>query len=407
MDIFESIKLAIKQLAGNKGRTILTMMGMFIGVGAVIMILALGNGVTDTVMGEVADAGLGIFYIDVKEDIPENRITPEEVALIREMPSVEYLATYNDSDATFNNNKGDEFSCYITGGQPKLTEEIRNIEIIAGRNLNDKDESASLANIVVPDAMVKAVYGDKKELKDAIGETININIEKQTVSFSIIGIYDSHVGKNLSQKELENVMQSRAYYIPFSTLDGILGLDGKVASIAGSIYDGYDQVTIATQIGQILNRRHHLKDGYSVNTMVTMMEMAQNILSVLTLFISAIASISLLVGGVGIMNIMLVTVKERTKEIGIRKALGAPNKAILGQFLIEALILTLIAGCIGMIIGYIGAFLIAAKMNIRATFTPSIILFSTVTSTAVGIIFGVYPAYQAARLDPVEALRAD
>lgn len=407
MNIFESIKLGLKQLAGNKGRTILTMMGMFIGVGAVIMILALGNGVTDTVMGEVADAGLGIFYIDVKEDVPENRITPEEVALIREMPSVEYLATYNSEEGTFNNNKGDEFYCYITGGEPKLTEEIRNIEIIAGRNLNDKDESAGLANIVVPDAMVKAIYGQQKALKDAIGETININIDKQTINFSIVGIYDSHIGKNLSQKELESVMQSRAYYIPFSTLDTILGLDGKVASIAGSIYEGYDQVTITTQIGQILNRRHHLKDGYSVNTMVTMMEMAQNILSVLTLFISAIASISLLVGGVGIMNIMLVTVKERTREIGVRKALGAPNRAILGQFLIEALMLTLAAGIIGMIIGYIGAFLVAAKMNIHATFTPSMILFATMTSTAVGVIFGVYPAYQAARLDPVEALRAD
>jgi len=407
MNIVESIKSAIKQLAGNKGRTILTMMGMFIGVGSVIMILALGNGVTDSVVGDMSSAGLGVFYISAKDDLPENLITPEEVELIREMPAIEYLATYNGNDGTYINNKGDEFSCYVTGGQPKLLNEVRSIEILAGRSLNDKDEQAGLRNIVIPDAMAKAAFGDKKDLNEVVGESVTFCIEEQNATFSIVGIYDSHVGKNLSQKELEQLMQDKTYYIPFSTLDSILGTDGKVGNLAGCIYDDYDQVVVTTQIGQILNRRHHLKDGYSIQTMVTMMEMGQQIINVLTLFISAIASISLLVGGVGIMNIMLVTVKERTKEIGIRKALGAPNKVILGQFLIEALMITLVAGVIGMIIGYVGAFLVAAKMNIHATFTPGMILFATMTSTGIGVIFGVYPAYQAAKLDPVDALRAE
>ncbi len=125
------------------------------------------------------------------------------------------------------------------------------------------------------------------------------------------------------------------------------------------------------------------------------------------MFVSALASISLIVGGVGIMNIMLVTVKERTREIGIRKALGASNKLILRQFVIEALLLTIIAGFIGMIIGYVGAITIGANFNIQAKFTAGMMIFSTVTSICIGLIFGVYPAYQAARLDPVEALRAE
>ena len=141
--------------------------------------------------------------------------------------------------------------------------------------------------------------------------------------------------------------------------------------------------------------------------MVAMMEMAEEMMGIITLFISAIASISLVVGGVGIMNIMLVTVKERTKEIGIRKALGAPNKVILGQFLIEALMLTFIAGILGMIIGYVGAFLLGSMINIQASFTMGMVLFSTLTSITIGVVFGVYPAYQAAKLDPVEALRVD
>lgn len=177
--------------------------------------------------------------------------------------------------------------------------------------------------------------------------------------------------------------------------------------VAGLTQDGYDQVAATSKMGQILNRRHHLKDGYTITTYAQFITMVEMIMSTITLFISAIASISLIVGGVGIMNIMLVTVKERTREIGVRKALGASNKVILRQFLIEALMLTVIAGLIGMLLGYIGALYIGNVINVQAQFTIGMLLFSSIVSSVIGIVFGVYPAYQAARLDPIEALRAD
>ena len=407
MNIVEALKSAVKQLAGNKGRTILTMMGMFIGIGSVIMILALGNGLRDSMMGEFADIGLGIFSIQVKSDLPENRITQEEIQMFREMPGVECLIAANSSDAKLVNQKGKEFKCYIIGGEPEYTTVFNKIEILYGRNLNQKDEQSGLQNVLIADSVAKGLYGEDKDLAEIIGEPLNITIDEQVITFEIVGIYDGRLGSNASQKDLEDSITYKNFYVPYATLDRIKGWDGKVAQVGGLTGDDYDQVTITTQIGQILNRRHHLKDGYTINTAVTMMEMADSIMSVITLFISAIASISLIVGGVGIMNIMLVTVKERTKEIGIRKALGAPNKVILGQFLVEALLLTVVAGVIGMLIGYVGAFLVAAKINVHASFTLGMILFATLTSTAIGVLFGVYPAYQAAKLDPVEALRAE
>ena len=260
--------------------------------------------------------------------------------------------------------------------------------------------------MVIADVVAKALYGDIDYSK-VVGEQLRIAINKQPYSFQIIGIYKTSTPKNVSKKELESNLSRKTYYIPYAKLDQILGQGGAVKTIAGLIEDGYDQSEVTTKIGQILNKRHHLKDGYNIMTYVQIIEIVDGIMSILTLFVSALASISLVVGGVGIMNIMLVTVKERTREIGIRKALGASNKAILLQFLVEALMLTLIAGVLGMLLGYIGAIVIGSNFGIMAEFTIGMILFSTLTSIAIGILFGVYPAYQAARLDPIEALRAE
>lgn len=408
MDIRETIKSAIKQLLGNKGRTVLTMLGMFIGIGAVIMIQALGTGLTQSVTSSFSEMGLGVFQISAKDNKnAENYISVEDMELLSVMPEVKTLVAANMSEATLLNQKSEAFKVTIMGAQPAFTNDIMPKKILAGRNLSAKDEQAYGRSIMIADSVAMALFQCGKDYNKVIGETINITINNQPDTFTVVGVYNTSVASNLSQKELEKTISRQTYYIPYSTLDQLLGLGGKVGMVAGLTQDDYDQVAATSKMGQILNRRHHLKDGYTITTYAQFISMVEMIMSTITLFISAIASISLIVGGVGIMNIMLVTVKERTREIGVRKALGASNKVILRQFLIEALMLTVIAGLIGMLLGYIGALYIGNVINVQAQFTIGMLLFSSIVSSVIGIVFGVYPAYQAARLDPIEALRAD
>lgn len=406
MDILETIKSAIKQLLSNKGRTFLTMLGMFIGVGSVIMIFALGTGFKDFIKSQFVDLGLGVFNVSVKEVNDTSMITVEDLELIRGLEGIQCVVRGDGENITITNDHGELFKSNMTGAEPQYTSEIEALKFRVGRNINDKDEAAGSHVILIADVVGRALFRHNQYEK-MIGETIEITVNEVPSTFQIIGVYKTESPDNLSQKELEKYYASKTLYVPFNALNCLKGEKEGVTMISGIVKDDYDANSIATRIGQILNRRHHLKDGYSIQTIAQIMAMVDSVMSVLTLFISALASISLIVGGVGIMNIMLVTVKERTREIGIRKALGASNKVILRQFIIEALMLTLIAGILGMILGYIGAIMIGSLFSIQAKFTMGMILFATLTSISIGLIFGVYPAYQAARLDPIEALRAE
>ncbi len=406
MDIMETIKMALKQLLGNKGRTFLTMMGMFIGVGSVIMIFALGSGAQDFIKDEFVDLGLGFFEAYTKEDKSEYLINLEDVEVVRQLEEVECVVRGIGEDAILTNTKGKTFKMSVTGVEDGFTTIIQPLTLRAGRNINVRDQQAGTAVILIADVVGKAYFGNIS-YEAMIGEAMDITINSQPTSFQVLGIYKTETKENLTQKEKEEYYKYEDYYMPFNTLKNIMGTGDEVSMIAGLVKDGYDQIAVTSKIGQLLNHKHHLKDGYEVVSVAQIVEMVETMMNVITMFISALASISLVVGGVGIMNIMLVTVKERTREIGIRKALGASNKVILRQFIIEALLLTVIAGLLGMLIGYVGAIVIGANFSIQAKFTMGMIMFATITSISIGLIFGVYPAYQAARLDPIEALRAE
>nr|WP_302599532.1 ABC transporter permease [uncultured Cellulosilyticum sp.] len=406
MDIMETIKMALKQLLGNKGRTFLTMLGMFIGVGSVIMIFALGSGFQEFIKDQFVDLGLGVFTVSAKEDKSEYLINLDDVEVVRQLEEVECVVRGIDADAILTNVKGEEFKMTVIGAEDGYTSVVEPITLRAGRNISVRDQEAGTAVVLIADVVGKAYFGNIS-YDEMIGETMDITVNSQPTSFQVIGIYKTETKENLTQKEKEAYYSRREFDVPFNTLKNLMGSGEEVSLIAGLVKDGYDQTAVVTKIGQILNRKHHLKDGYQVQSVAQIVEMVDTMMSVITMFISALASISLVVGGVGIMNIMLVTVKERTREIGIRKALGASNKVILRQFIIEALLLTVIAGLIGMLIGYVGAVVIGANFNIQAKFTVGMIMFATITSVSIGLIFGVYPAYQAARLDPIEALRAE
>lgn len=406
MDTKESIKLAFKQLLSNKGRTLLTMLGMFIGVGSVIMILSLGEGFKDYTKAFYADIGLGSFTIVSKNSDGHNRITEEDLELISTMPEVETImgVTYGNGKAY--NKEGKVVNLTVVGSKPQYTTTIENVKLLAGRKLVDKDEEVSGKAILIPDLLAKVVLKEDN-YESLLGTTVSITINNQPDSFEIVGVYKTSIPDNTPKEYLEVALSQYYTYMPLSTMNLIQGNDGSVSHAAGVIKAEYDQREITSQIRQLLNKRHQQKNGYTVTTAIDIIDTFESMLTMLTLFISAVASISLLVGGVGIMNIMLVTVKERTREIGVRKALGASNKMILRQFLVEALILTFVAGIIGMLFGYIGAILIGSMYDIQAKCTVGMLIFAAGTSTAIGILFGVYPAYQAAKLDPVESLRGE
>ncbi len=407
MGLLEVIKLAFVQLVSNKWRTLLTMLGMFIGIGAIIMILSLGDGLTDTVMSSFNEMGMGVFQISSKSKNTEDYITQEEMDIIKEMPEVEMLVAADTTNAILYNEKQDEFNISLMGIEPEFNKDIMPKKVLAGRLLEDYDEKAKSPTIVISDVTAMALFNCKTNYESVLGKTINISVNNQLNTFTVVGIVNTNAQTHLTTKELEKQLASQTYYTSYSTIGRLLGTEGKIGMIAGLTYEEYDQNVATTKMGQILNRKHHTKDGFEITTYATMLTMVEAIMGTITLFISALAGISLLVGGVGIMNIMLVTVKERTREIGIRKALGAPNWVILRQFIIEALMLTTIAGIIGVVLGYVGALIVGDIINITASFTVGMMLFASLTSVGIGLVFGVYPAYQASKLDPIEALRAE
>ena len=411
MNLWENFRLAASGLAVNKLRTFLTMLGIIIGVAAVIALLSVGRAVEAFVEDEFQGLGNNLLFI-TSGQIGPNRgprrpggagLTNDDVqALSDPLRAPDVLAVVPEYGRAAIVTRGRyEARTSITGTTSSFPE-VRNFYPTAGNFFDEQDNVRSARVAVIGYAVYEKLFPDGEP---PMGATININ----GVNFQVIGLMEQKGGSGFNN-------QDDVVFVPLNTAQRRLfparRADGKfrVNLIYAQIASEERQEAAIAQIQFTLRETHNItfrdEDDFTVLSQAELLDAFGQVTAMLTLFLGVIAGISLLVGGIGIMNIMLVSVTERTREIGLRKAVGAKYRDILGQFLIEAVVLAVAGGIIGLLVGASGAIAIATLSDsLRPSLSWESVLLALSFSAAVGLFFGIYPATRAARLNPIDALR--
>jgi putative ABC transport system permease protein len=407
MNIGQAIKEALESLYSNKLRSILTILGIIIGVGAVIAMLAVGQGAESTITGSISGIGTNLLFVysgnfsnpDVR-NVKEITMDDAEALLDHyQAPSVADVAPMVDGTLEVTAN-GEKKTSSINGVTPGY-QTVRNAELTEGTFITEENLLGRASVAVIGVDVAKALFDRTDGL---VGESIRIDGQP----FRIIGVLKSKGGSAFGSED--NVV-----LVPLSTAQmRLLHKNSDEIDMLLVQATSAETVSLASdEIANILRVRHRTKvgmDDFTVFSQQDFVSVAQTITGVFTIFLGGIAGISLLVGGIGIMNIMLVSVTERTREIGLRKALGARRRDILIQFLTESSLLSLFGGIIGIGLGWlisviVGEIAAASGSPFNPLISFDAILLATLFSTAVGLFFGLYPANRAANLEPVEALR--
>ena len=407
MNFTQSIWEALESLNGNKMRSGLTVLGIVIGVAAVIAMLAVGRGAEASITGSISGIGTNLLFVfrgDLNDTVRNPKpLTMGDANAIADRfaaPSVEAVAPALQGNATVSFG-GEQISTQLYGVTPDYFQ-VRNYSITEGEYINEEHLLGRASVVILGPEVADTIFGHSDGVT---GETVRIEGQP----FRVIGVLESKGGGMFGS-------QDNVAIIPLSTAQARLirrSTNDRVDIIFVQSVDSDSVPRAAEEIAQILRTRHRTligADDFTVFTQEDMLNTASSITGILTIFLGGIAGISLLVGGIGIMNIMLVSVTERTREIGLRKALGARKRDILAQFLTESSLLSLIGGLIGIGFGWLIAFIVRQIAVASGTdFSPVIgadaILLATLFSTAIGLFFGIYPASRAANLEPVEALR--
>ena len=426
MMFYENVRLALFSLKANKMRALLTMLGIIIGISSVIAIMTVGQSLTYTMTESMSSLGVNNITVALQQKPQEEETTEEGmsfgVGMGRAMAGEEdyftremlenYCDTYEGSVVGISvteglgqsklQNRGLYANVYVTG--TSLGYFLANdLELLAGRYFSgtEMDEGRKVA--MVSSIVVDNMFGGDKE--QALGSVLQVNLGDKYFEFVVVGVYkyeQSAMGLSLvSEKDTQT-----DFYIPLKTAQEISHSQGfaqfTVITADGLDSDAFADTTAGFFAPYYRNNRDFQPMAFS---MASMVEIMSDMLSTITTAIAVIAGIALLVGGIGVMNIMLVSITERTREIGTRKALGAPNSAIRLQFIIESIVICLIGGLIGIVLGVVLGMSAANLLGASATPSLGSILLSLGFSMAIGIFFGYYPANKAARMDPIEALR--
>jgi len=403
VNFFESIRVSLRALRANKLRSALTMLGMIIGVAAVIAMVGIGNGATASITSQIQGLGSNLLTISSGQSNTggvkggagsSTTLTMMDATKIQVGAAVKAVAPVASTNAQVVIGSGNT-STSITGTTPDYAT-IKSVTVTSGRYITQEDVDSNARVAVLGPTVVTNLFGDANA--DVIGKVIKIN----NVPFQVIGVTTA-TGSTGFQSSDDMITG------PISTVQARLIGKKSVRSILVSASSADLMQTAQDEITAALHKAHKIQPGktddFTVQNQADTLATMTGITQTLTMLLGGIAGISLLVGGIGIMNIMLVSVTERTREIGIRKAIGAKSMDILLQFLIEAVVLSVLGGGIGIALGYGGSSLAGKALKLSTTISLTSVLVAFCFSAAIGIIFGVFPARKAAAMDPIDALR--
>ena len=416
MNITESLKIAVKCIKANWMRSVLTMLGIIIGITSVIMIVGAGTGVRDYIIGLIEDMGSNavLVSVDATQATDNDYITLDDVDNIK--AKVSGVERCSPMLMGFGNATIDATSTEATVMMVGVNSDVQFAMTNTceyGRFFTDEEYAANAPIAVMGLESAKTAFG----YEDATGQSITVSSSGKSMKIKVCGVanIDAMVNSLGGGTSIGSMFQTNsdkpmiALFMPCTTLTQITGASANLSNVFVIAEDGKDYDTVGNATVNYLKAVHgNYSNGmYTAQNMATYIEIVDIIMKVLTIFIAGVGAISLIVGGIGVMNIMLVSVTERTREIGIRKSLGAKTRVITMQFLTESVILCLIGGFIGVVLGVAGAFAACSIIDITPKISIWLILLALLFSSGVGLFFGIYPAKKAAQLSPIDALRSE
>lgn len=419
MHLIENITLAVSGLRANKMRALLTMLGIIIGIASVIGIVMVGDSLSNSMSSSLQEMGANNIQIQVQQKASEYGMDYNISLQESDMISDEMLRQFEDrfqedikaisvqeSMGTGKIMDGRDYANVSASGVNEGYATVNNVKMVKGRFINEKDTVGAKNVAVISDRAAKNIFGNA----DPLGQEIKLHVGKDVHTFTVVGVYKYEMnalmsmmmGAAASDKDLQTNL-----YIPVTTEQRLTNTIKGYYYITVQTNQGVDARAMAATYEDYFNKFYTRNENFGITAMSldSIIDQYMSMMGTVQVAISVIAAISLLVGGIGVMNIMLVSVTERTREIGTRKALGAKNGDIRVQFIVESVIICLIGGVIGILVGVGLGFLGASLLGFPAKVSLQAIVIAAGFSMLIGVFFGYYPANKAARLDPIEALR--
>ena len=419
MIILDTLQTALMQLGANKLRTGLTMLGIVIGVGAVIALMAAGQGAQQGVTKEVSGLGSNLIFVEPGQTeqgggpvrFSAMTLTTDDAEAIEDPTRVPYADAVISQFALDIENQlvgnGRNTTASMIATEPDFPH-VRSWEVQAGRFINDEDISRKTTNVVLGAKVAEDLFDTPQ---NAIGQEVRLGFGPFSLNLTVVGVMEERGAGGSGEDDSQIIMPLTTFRarVPFGRSPSG---SSNVQQIVVKVSQGGKVDETKEDIRQLLLERHDYEEDFTVKTQNDLTAAAQDVSRTLTILLGAIAGISLVVGGIGIMNIMLVSVTERTREIGIRKAVGASSGDILLQFVVEAIIVTLVGGALGVLAGVVAARVADGQdfgtgSSVTTVVAPWSIFVALGVSVVIGLFFGIYPAFRASRLNPIEALRAE